>query len=119
MGASGTPKTDELQDAVEGPTELVRKLAAEDARHSDRMFQLLVQSVRDYAIFLLDPEGRVSSWNDGAERIKGYSIDEILGQRFSIVYPSDVVDARKPQQGLKIAVRDGRFEEEGWRIRKA
>jgi PAS domain S-box-containing protein len=107
-----------LQDSVEGPTELVRELAAEDARHSDRIFQLLVQSVKDYAIFLLDPEGRVSSWNDGAERIKGYSIDEILGQHFSIFYPSDAIAARKPHQELKIAVREGRFEEEGWRIRK-
>ena len=118
MGASGTPKTDELQDAVEGPTELMRKLAAEDARHSDRIFQLLVQSVRDYAIFLLDPEGRVSSWNAGAERIKGYSTDDILGQHFSIFYPRDAISARKPHQELKIAVREGRFEEEGWRIRK-
>ena len=107
-----------MQDAIEGPTELVRKLAAEDARHSDRIFQLLVQSVRDYAIFLLDPEGRVSSWNAGAEHIKGYSIDDILGQHFSVFYPRDAIVARKPHEELNIAIREGRFEEEGWRIRK-
>ncbi|PYV72302.1 MAG: histidine kinase [Acidobacteria bacterium] len=118
MRASGAPKTDEVQGSVGGPTELAGKLAAEDATHSDRIFQLLVQSVKDYAIFLLDPEGRVSSWNAGAERIKGYSIDDILGQHFSIFYPPDAIAARKPYQELKIAIREGRFEEEGWRIRK-
>jgi PAS domain S-box-containing protein len=100
------------------PTELARQIAEENVRHTDRIFQLLVQSVRDYAIFLLDPEGRVSSWNAGAERIKGYTEDEILGKHFSIFYPSEPVAARKPQQELKIAIKEGRYEEEGWRIRK-
>ncbi len=81
-------------------------------------FRLLVESVRDYAIFMLDPEGRITTWNAGAERIKGYAAHEIIGQHFSKFYPEDAVAARWPQQELEMALRDGRFEDEGWRVRK-
>ena len=85
---------------------------------SSGLYRLLVQSVRDYAIFALDSTGHVLSWNEGAQRIKGYSIDEILGKHFSTFYPEEDKAARKPDMELVIATRDGRFEEEGWRVRK-
>ncbi len=81
-------------------------------------FRLVVEAVRDYAIFLLDPDGRVVSWNAGAERIKGYTAREVIGQSFSVFYPPDVVASGHPQRELETARRDGRFEEEGWRVRK-
>ncbi|PRX67268.1 PAS domain S-box-containing protein [Nonomuraea fuscirosea] len=79
---------------------------------------LLVQSVRDHAIFMLDPHGVISSWNTGAERIKGYTADEIVGTHFSVLYPPEDVAAGKPAEGLRRAAADGRWEEEGWRVRK-
>ncbi|HMJ15299.1 MAG TPA: PAS domain S-box protein, partial [Polyangiaceae bacterium] len=82
------------------------------------MFRLLVESVKDYAIFVLDPVGRVATWNAGAERIKGYSADEIIGKHFSIFYPPEEVAAGKCSFELETATRDGRFEEEGWRVRQ-
>ena len=81
-------------------------------------FRLLIESVKDYAIFILDPDGRISTWNPGAERIKGYSATDIIGKHFSIFYPPEVVATGKCDLELEIAARDGRFEEEGWRIRK-
>jgi hypothetical protein len=84
----------------------------------DRPYRLLVESVRDYAIFLLDREGRVASWNPGAERIKGYRADEIIGRHFSIFYPQEAIDRRWPEHELETAARTGRFEDEGWRVRK-
>jgi len=81
-------------------------------------FRLLIESVKDYAIFILDPDGRVSTWNPGAERIKGYSAKEIIGKHFSVFYPPEVSPAEKCQFELEVAARDGRFEEEGWRLRK-
>ena len=84
----------------------------------ERLYQLLVESVRDYAIFLLDPEGHVATWNAGAERIKGYHADEIIGRHFSVFYPEERVAERFPQYELEVAAREGRFEDEGWRIRK-
>ncbi len=87
-------------------------------RHSEERFQLLVEAVRDYAIFMLDPAGNVSSWNQGAERIKGYKSTEIIGQHFSRFYPEEDLRAGKPQWELTVAAQDGRFEDEGWRLRK-
>jgi PAS domain S-box-containing protein len=81
-------------------------------------FHMLVASVADYAIFILDPEGRVSSWNAGAERIKGYLADEIIGQHFSRFYPREDVALGKPARELEAALAHGRFEDEGWRLRK-
>jgi PAS domain S-box-containing protein len=86
--------------------------------HNGDRFRLLVESVRDYAIFMLDPEGRVATWNAGAQRIKGYSAEEIIGRHFSTFYPPEAVAAQWPQQELEMAKRDGRFEDEGWRLRK-
>jgi PAS domain S-box-containing protein len=90
----------------------------EALRQSEERFRLLVESVQDYAIFLLDPEGRVASWNRGAERIKGYTEEEILGKHFSIFYPPEDQASRFPDHELEVAAREGRFEDEGWRVRK-
>lgn len=85
---------------------------------SELRFQLLVQSVKDYAILLLDTEGRVISWNEGAERIKGYTADEILGRSFEVFYPEEAAATGFPAHELEVAGRDGRFEDENWRVRK-
>ena len=99
--------------------EMQARLDAQGAlRHSEERFRLLVEQVQDYAIFLLDPEGRIASWNRGAERLKGYSEDEVLGKHFSFFYPPEVVDTGYPDRELKIAAREGRHEDEGWRVRK-
>jgi PAS domain S-box-containing protein len=87
-------------------------------RDSERHFRLLVQSVTDYAIYMLDPSGRVASWNAGAERIKGYTRDEIVGSHFSQFFTPEDREAKIPQRALKAAAETGRFESEGWRIRK-
>ena len=84
----------------------------------ERIFRIMVESVRDYAIFLLDPTGVVASWNPGAERLKLYTADEIIGQHFSVFYPQKEIADRKPDYELKVAAQVGRFEDEGWRIRK-
>ena len=81
-------------------------------------FQQLVESVVDYGIFMLDPQGRIRSWNSGARRIKGYTKEEVLGRHFSIFYPQEAVDRGWPEEELARASRDGRFEDEGWRVRK-
>ena len=87
-------------------------------RESEERFRALVKGVKDYAIFMLDPDGRVLTWNDGAEHIKGYRPDEIIGKHFSCFYPKEDVEHGKPDQGLGIAKIEGRFEEEGQRVRK-
>ncbi len=85
---------------------------------SDDSFRLLVDSVKDYAIVMLDPDGRVASWNSGAERIKGYRQDEIIGRHFSCFYPPDAVQRGLPERELEMAAKEGRYEDEGWRVRK-
>lgn len=85
---------------------------------SEDRYRLLVGAVRDYAIYLLDANGRVSSWNPGAERFKGYSADEIIGQHFSVFYTPEDQNAGVPGRALETARREGRFEAEGWRVRK-
>jgi PAS domain S-box-containing protein len=84
----------------------------------DSVFRLLVDAVSDYAIILLDPDGRIRSWNAGAERIEGYLAEEIIGRNFSIFYPGDLVAEGRPAHELGIAAEAGRFEHEGWRLRK-
>jgi PAS domain S-box-containing protein len=84
---------------------------------SERVFRLLVEGIQDYAIFLLTPEGRVATWNCGAERIKRYLATEIIGRHFSIFYPPQDVANGKPDMELRVASEVGRFEDEGWRIR--
>ncbi|HTU33293.1 MAG TPA: PAS domain-containing sensor histidine kinase, partial [Candidatus Acidoferrum sp.] len=97
----------------------MRAVLAEVAlRRDEQRFRLFVEAVQDYALFLLDAEGRVSTWNKGAQRIKGYEAHEIIGKHFSIFYPEEDVLGSKPQFELEIAAREGRFEDEGWRVRK-
>jgi PAS domain S-box-containing protein len=81
-------------------------------------FSHLVAGVGDYAIFLLDAQGYVRSWNTGAERSKGYRADEIIGRHFSIFYPAEAVEKHRPERALSLAIRNGRFAEENWRVRK-
>jgi PAS domain S-box-containing protein len=90
----------------------------EPATQLERLYRLFISSVRDYAIFALDPTGRIVSWNEGAQRIKGYRASEIIGRHFSTFYPAEDIAAGKPAWELEVAVRDGRLEDEGWRIRK-
>src|SRR5215471_8899570 len=78
------------------------------------LYRLLVESVKDYAIFALDPNGYVVSWNPGAQRFKGYTASEIIGKHFSVFYPPEDLAARKPQIELEIATAVGRLEDEGW-----
>jgi PAS domain S-box-containing protein len=94
------------------------KRAIDELSKSEERFGLLVSTVIDYAIFMLDPTGRVVSWNEGAQRIKGYSADEIIGQHFAVFYPPEDVAKGKPAWMLDKAVREGRYEDEGWRVRK-
>jgi PAS domain S-box-containing protein len=84
----------------------------------DNLLRLLVATVRDYALFVLDPQGRIATWNVGAEHIKGYRAEEIIGRHFSVFYPPEDVAAGKCERELAIATRNGSFEEEGWRVRK-
>ncbi|MBP2557597.1 PAS domain S-box-containing protein [Neorhizobium galegae] len=95
-----------------------RKKAETELRLSEQKFQLLVQGVTDYALYMLDPDGRVSNWNPGATRIKGYTADEIVGRHFSQFYTPEDRERGEPARSLETARRDGRFEREGWRQRK-
>jgi PAS domain S-box-containing protein len=95
-----------------------RREAAEAMRRREQEFQRLVEGVVDYAIYMLDPGGYISTWNAGAERAKGYGRDEIVGQHFSKFFTPEDQAAGLPQRALDVAAREGRFEQEGWRIRK-
>ncbi|HEY8130479.1 MAG TPA: PAS domain S-box protein [Thermoanaerobaculia bacterium] len=95
-----------------------RRNAEERLRRSEEMFRLLVESVQDYAIFMLDPTGDIVTWNLGAQRIKGYQPHEVLGKHFSIFYSAEDVSDGKPERELAIAKAEGSVEDEGWRIRK-
>jgi PAS domain S-box-containing protein len=95
-----------------------RRAAEEQVRQSEEIFRLLVQSVKDYAIFMLDPGGHIATWNEGAQRIKGYAPHEIIGKHFSTFYGEEDIRNRKPERELEIATAEGRVEDEGWRIRK-
>ncbi|MDQ3927718.1 MAG: PAS domain S-box protein, partial [Chloroflexota bacterium] len=119
---SGTPPPDDGENRARllpghAPNGAGREVEARASR-SEEHFRLLVEGVRDYAIFMLDPEGLITSWNTGAQRIKGYSSDEVLGKHFSIFYTPEDLQIGKPQRGLQIATSEGRFEAEGWRVRK-
>ncbi|HSD43629.1 MAG TPA: PAS domain S-box protein [Burkholderiales bacterium] len=84
----------------------------------DKIFRLLVDRIRDYALFVLDPDGRVVSWNAGARKIKGYEAEEIMGQHFSVFYTQEAIAKRWPWHELQMATMQGRFEDEGWRVKK-
>ena len=109
--------------AVQGFSKITRDLTErrkheEELRLSEERFRLLVEGVRDYAIFMLNPDGTVATWNAGAERIKGYQAHEIVGKHFSLFYPADALARNYPAYELEVAARSGRFEDEGWRVRK-
>ena len=107
------PSPPELLEALDA-----RRAAEESLRRSRENFLVIVQGVRDYAIFMLDPTGVIITWNEGARRIKGYTPDEILGKHFSVFYPEEAVRSKWPETELENAAKTGRFEDEGWRIRK-
>jgi PAS domain S-box-containing protein len=96
-----------------------RRSADESLRQSQELFRVLVQGVTDYAIYMLDPEGRVTSWNAGAQRIKGYAPEEIIGSHFSRFYTPEDVEKGEPARALETALREGKFEKESWRLRKS
>ncbi|HET6937286.1 MAG TPA: PAS domain S-box protein, partial [Nocardioides sp.] len=89
-----------------------------ELRKSEQRFRLMVDVVRDYAIFMLDTEGQITSWNLGAQRSKGWTADEIIGQHFRVFYPPEQQAARHPEHELDVATREGVYQEEGWRVRK-
>jgi PAS domain S-box-containing protein len=95
-----------------------RRREEEVLRQSEERYRLLVEQVRDYGIFMLDEKGRIISWNEGARRMKGYEPTEILGKYFSIFYPEEDKLNDRPAQELKVAREQGKYEEEGWRVRK-
>ena len=95
-----------------------RKQVEEDLRESEERFRLLVEGVKEYAIFMLDPDGRVVTWNAGAERVKGYAAHQIVGQNFARFYPPEDVAAGEPQRALAIATEQGHYVAEGWRVRQ-
>ena len=95
-----------------------QRIAEAELRRTEQRLRLLVEAVQDYAIFMLDPDGHVASWNPGAQRSKGYSAEDIIGQHFRVFYPPDKQAEKHPEHELELARRDGRYEEEGWRIRK-
>jgi PAS domain S-box-containing protein len=103
---------------TEGKRVVATRAEGEFLPHHRDPFRLLIESVQDYAIFLLDTDGRIISWNAGAQRIKGYAASEIVGKHFSNLYTAEDAKSGKPERELDVASRDGRFEEEGWRRRK-
>src|SRR5437870_4139167 len=96
----------------------VRQPASEKLQQIELRFRLLVEATKDYAIFMLDPDGHIVTWNPGAERIKGYQAEEILGQNFSRFFTPEDVQQGKPESDLQQAAAEGRHEDEGWRVRK-
>jgi PAS domain S-box-containing protein len=107
----------ELEKRVEERTARLETTLAE-LRASEERFRLLVEGVKDYAIFMLDPQGRISTWNKGAQRIGGYEAGEVIGEHFSIFYTEEDLERSHPEEVLRIAAEEGRYEEEGLRVRK-
>jgi PAS domain S-box-containing protein len=95
-----------------------RKEREMDLRFSEERYRLLVDGVKEYSIFMLDVNGCIQTWNEGARHIKGYSINEIIGKHFSIFYTAKDIAAKKPEREIEVAIATGKYEEEGWRVRK-
>jgi len=114
----------DLEKRVEERTSQLEATIAElqsnqqELRHSEEIFRLLVEGVKDYAFFMLGPDGRVVSWNEGAERVQGYEVSEVIGEHFSVFHTEEDVDRGLPGEELRVAAIEGRFEEEGLRVRK-
>jgi PAS domain S-box-containing protein len=114
----------DLEKRVEERTSQLEATIAElqsnqqELRHSEEIFRLLVEGVKDYAFFMLGPDGCVVSWNEGAERVQGYEVSEVIGEHFSVFYTEEDVDRGLPGEELRVAAIEGRFEEEGLRVRK-
>ncbi|HEX6134041.1 MAG TPA: PAS domain-containing sensor histidine kinase [Longimicrobiales bacterium] len=114
-GSTGeTPRSDRRRDGAD----VAPAPDGSPSPPADELYRLLVDSLRDYAVFALDPTGHVLTWNPGAQRFKGYAAPEVIGRHFSIFYPQAEIDAGKPDMELREAARVGRFEDEGWRLRK-
>ena len=112
-------QSEQSKEPKPGPNSESSKTVGGDSPPEARdIFRLLVQSVRDYAIFMLDPTGHIATWNGGAQRLKGYTEKEIIGKHFSIFYPPYDIADKKPERELIIATSEGKYEEEGWRLRK-
>jgi PAS domain S-box-containing protein len=108
-GSVGSPKIKQAMGS---------RKQTDDALRENEELRLLVSGVKDYAILMLDTEGRVTTWNEGAERIKGYRAEEIIGQNFSRFYTPEAIAAKRPEKELELAAARGRYQEEGWRVRK-
>jgi PAS domain S-box-containing protein len=117
MSTAGKARTRVTGQSAKDPVARAKEVKTASS-HSHKHLQLLVEAVEDYAIFMLDPEGRIATWNAGAERVKGYKAAEIIGRHFSCFYPEEDVRLLKPQTELRIAAEKGRVEDEGWRVRK-
>lgn len=113
-----TSEEERLRNVVRLQQRLQVLLSEIESRRKDEQFRLFVEAVPDYAIFMLDPEGRVSTWNGGAERLKGFKTAEILGQHVSCFYPEGEIASGEPQKLLNLAIEAGHAEDEGWRVRK-
>src|SRR5438445_9216906 len=100
------------------PRKGARHVPHEKLRASEEQFRLLVESVEEYAIYMLDPDGVVTTWNSGAEKIKGYKADEIIGKNFACFYTTEDVAARKPEYNLRMAREHGHIRDQGRRVRK-
>ncbi|MBV8097171.1 MAG: PAS domain S-box protein, partial [Acetobacteraceae bacterium] len=107
-----------LQADLQGELERQVRERTTELRASEERFRLLVEGTTDYAIFMLDPQGHIASWNPGAQRLKGWTAQEIIGQHFSRFYPQEAIERAWPQHELRVAAQVGRFEDEGWRVRK-
>jgi len=119
-----------MKDQDKKKEQLLHKLEGSETEHkgtretgakllqSEEILRMLIDGAKDYGIITLDPDGRVLTWNPGAERIKGYRAEEIIGQHFSRFYPREDIEQGKPERELKTAAAEGRFEDEGWRVRK-
>src|ERR1700720_2259646 len=94
------------------------RLAEQALRESQEQYRMLLDGIENYAIFMMDPSGQIVSWNAGAERIKGYKADEIIGRNFSCFFPPENIEQGRPGEALRIAVLSDRYEEQGMRVRK-